>query len=156
MAPKQGKESVVGDTYLGTIGSMACYTCTLRGGLTDVDSNWRLWNADMKVYRDGEGKYEDEETFPSIDDEVISKIERRRKAILWFSVSEAVREKFLTDMGSRDKTSEDVMRRLFDNVAPEGSKYKPLERFVVEDHMRESIRRERESKRVAENGQGKS
>ncbi|CZT05216.1 hypothetical protein WAI453_005497 [Rhynchosporium graminicola] len=121
MAPKQGKESVVGDTYLGTIGSMACYTCTLRGGLTDVNSNWRLWKADMKVYRDGESKYEDEETFPSIDDEVISKMERRRKAILWFSVSEAVREKFLTDMGSRDKTSEDVMRRLFDNVAPEGS-----------------------------------
>ncbi|CZT46490.1 uncharacterized protein RSE6_06923 [Rhynchosporium secalis] len=155
MAPKQGKESVVGDTYLGTIGSRACYTCTLRGGLTDVDSNWRLWNADMKVYRDGEGKYEDEETFPSIDDDVVSKIEPRRKAILWFSISEAVREKFLTDMGSRDKTSEDVMRRLFDNVAPEGSKYKPLERLVVEDHMRESIRRERESKRVAENGQGK-
>jgi len=40
---------------------MTCYTVTLRGGLTDKDSNWRLWNADMKVYRNGEGKGEDEE-----------------------------------------------------------------------------------------------
>ncbi|KAL2068439.1 hypothetical protein VTL71DRAFT_16537 [Oculimacula yallundae] len=156
MAPKQDNTTTVGDTYLGTIGNMPCYTCTLRGGLTDADSNWRLWNADMKVYRDGEGKYDDEETFNSIDDEIMCKLERRRKAIIWFSVSEGVREKYLTDMGGRDKKSEDVMKRLFDNVAPEGSKYEPLEKLVVEEHMRQSVRRERAIKRAAKQGQGKS
>ncbi|KAH6698995.1 hypothetical protein BKA61DRAFT_215613 [Leptodontidium sp. MPI-SDFR-AT-0119] len=154
MAPS-ANTSTVGDTYLGTIGPMTCYTCTLRGELTDHDSNWRLWNADMKVYRDGEGKGEDEEEWASIDDEIISKMERRRKAIIWFSVSEAVRERYLTDMGGRDKTSEDVMKRLFDKVAPEGSQYEPLEPLVVEEHMRESIRRARERKRLAKASQEK-
>jgi len=155
MAPKANTSSVCGDTYLGTIGPMACYTVTLRGGLTDKDSNWRLWNADMKVYRDGEGKGEDDEEWASIDDEIISKMERRRKAIIWFSVSEPLREKYLTDMGGRDKTSEDVMKRLFDNVAPEGTKYEPLEPLVVEEHMRESTRKARERKRLDEAAKGK-
>jgi len=75
-------------------------------------------------------------------------MERRRKAIIWFSVSELLREKYLTDMGGRDKTSEDVMKRLFNNVAPEGTKYEPLEALVVEEHMRESIRKARERKRL--------
>ena len=109
MAPK---ESIVGDTFLGTVsekvsirylfkiaavicdqgssypltmhqgGTTRCYTCKLRGGLTDRDSNWRLWNADMKVYRDGAGKGEEDEEWTSVDDEIISKMERRRKAIL--------------------------------------------------------------------------
>jgi hypothetical protein len=49
-------------TYVGTIGSMPCHVCKLRGdGLTDKYSNWRLWNADMKVYRDGAGKGEEKE-----------------------------------------------------------------------------------------------
>jgi len=146
MAPKDNPKNVAGETYLGTVGPMRCYTCKLRGDLTDSDSNWRLWNADMKVYRDGAGKGEDEEEWASIDDEIISKMERRRKAILWFSVSERLREKHLTDMGGRDKTSEDVMKRLFDNVAPEGSKYEPLEELRVEEHMREAIRRARQRK----------
>ncbi|TVY76019.1 hypothetical protein LSUE1_G009112 [Lachnellula suecica] len=134
------------DTYLGTVGNMPCYTCKLRGGLTDADSNWRLWNADMKVYRDGSGKDEDDEEWASIDDEIISKMERRRKAIVWFSVSEGLREKHLTDLGGREKTTEDVMKRLFDNVAPPGSKYQPLEKLEVEEHMRESIRKARAAK----------
>lgn len=126
---------------------MPCYTCKLRGSLTDSDSNWRLWNADMKVYRDGAGKGEDEEEWSSIDEEIITKMERRRKAILWFSVSEELRGKHLTDMGGRDKTSDDVMKRLFDNVAPEGTIYRPLEKLTVEEHMRESMRRARERRR---------
>lgn len=101
----------------------------------------------MKVYRDGAGKGEEEEEWASIDDEIISKMERRRKAIVWFSVSEELRQKHLTDMGGRDKSTEDVMRRLFERVAPPGSKYEPLEKLVVEEHMRESIRRARERKR---------
>ena len=127
---------------------MDCYTCTLRGGLTDSDSNWRLWNADMKVYRDGAGKGEDEEEWPTIDDEIIAKMERRRKAIMWFSVSEELRGKYLTDMGGRDKTSEDVMRRLFENVAPAGTEWEPLPKVQVEESMREVVRRSRERRRL--------
>ncbi|EKD18763.1 hypothetical protein MBM_03005 [Drepanopeziza brunnea f. sp. 'multigermtubi' MB_m1] len=96
------------------------------------------------------------EEFPSIDDEILTKMERRRKAIIWFSVSEALREKYLTDMGGRDKTSEDVMRRLFENVAPPGTKYQALETLKVEEHMRESVRRARErcSRVEREKGEG--
>jgi len=43
------------------IGTTRCYTCKLRSGLNDSDSNWRLWNADMKVYRDRAGKGEEDE-----------------------------------------------------------------------------------------------
>lgn len=102
----------------------------------------------MKVYRDGAGKGEDEEEWASIDDEIMTKMERRRKAILWFSVSEELRGKHLTDMGGRDTTSDDVMKRLFDNVAPEGTRYRPLEKLTVEEHMRESMRRARERRRT--------
>lgn len=101
----------------------------------------------MKVYRDGAGKGEDTETFASIDDEILSKMERRRKAIIWFTIGTELREKYLTDMGGREKTSEDVMRKMWENVAPEGTRYEPLEPLVVEEHMRESIRRARERKR---------
>jgi len=126
---------------------MPCYTVKLRGGLTDSDSNWRLWNADMKVYRDGAGKGEEDEEWDSIDDEILKKMERRRKAIIWFSISEELREKYLTDMGGRDKTSEDVMKRMFDKVAPPGSKYQPLDELTVEEHMREAIRKARKRER---------
>jgi len=123
---------------------MTCYTCKLRGNLTDSDSNWRLWNADRKVYNDGAGKGEEDEEWESIDAEILAKMERRRKAILWFSISERIRGMHLTDMGGRDKTADDVMRKMFDNFAPPGSTYEPLEELTVEEHMRVSIRRARE------------
>ena len=47
------------------------------------------------------------------------------------------------------------MKRLFDNVAPEGTKYEPLEPLVVEEHMRESTRKARERKRLDEAAKGK-
>src|SRR4051812_44320375 len=85
------------ETYVGTIGPMPCHVCKLRGeSLTDADSNWKLWNADMKVYRDGAGKGEEDEVFASIDEEILTKMERRRKAILWFSISERLRELHLS------------------------------------------------------------
>jgi hypothetical protein len=135
------------ETYVGTIGSMPCHVCKLRGnGLTDKDSNWRLWNADMKVYRDGAGKGAEEETWSSIDEEILAKMERRRKAILWFSISEKLREKYLVDLGGRDKTSEDVYKRIHESVAPKGAKYEPLELLTVEEHMREEVRKRRAAK----------
>lgn len=100
----------------------------------------------MKVYRDGAGKGEEDEEWASIDDEIITKMERRRKAMIWFSVSEKLREKHLTDMGGRDKTSEDVMKRLFDSVAPQGAPYEPLGKLVVEEYMREDVRKARARK----------
>lgn len=102
----------------------------------------------MKVFRDGAGKGEEDEEFGTLDEEIITKMERRRKAIVWFSVSEALREKHLTDMGGRESSTEDVMRRLFERVAPKGSTYKPLEKLYVEEHMRESMRKTREERRL--------
>lgn len=137
--------------YIGTIGNMKCYVTKLRGtGLTDVDSNWRLWNADMKVYRDGAGRGEDEETWASIDEEILTKMERRRKAILWFSISEGLREKHLLDMGGRDKTSEDVYKRVYERVAPADSVYEPLEVLYVTESMREDVRKRRALKKAKE------
>lgn len=79
----------------------------------------------MKVYRDGAGNGEDEEEWLSIDDEIMTKMECWRKAILWFSVSEELRAKHLMDMGGREKNSDGVMRRFFDNLASEGTRYRP-------------------------------
>lgn len=70
---------------------------------------------------------------------MLAKMERVRKAKLWFSVSEPLREKYLTDMGGRDKTSEDVMYRLWQNVAPEGTPYEGLEKLELTDEMRASL-----------------
>jgi hypothetical protein len=147
MPPRIKNPDTSPETYVGTIGSIPCHVCKIRGnGLTDADSNWRLWNADMKVYRDGAGKGEEDEVWDSIDEEILCKMERRRKAIIWFSISEKLREEHLQDMGGREKTGEDVMRRMFERVAPAGSKYEPLEGFTVTEEMRESVRRARERK----------
>ncbi|TVY58063.1 hypothetical protein LCER1_G002122 [Lachnellula cervina] len=137
--------------YMGTVGNMPCHVCKLRGnGITDPNSNWRLWNADMNVYRDGAGQDEDDEVFDSIDDEILKKIERRRKAMLWFSIGEKLRELHLSDMGGRDKTSADVFRRIYERVAPEGTKYEPMESLGTPDiteKMRDDVRRRREMKK---------
>lgn len=136
------------ETYVGTIGPMPCHVCKLRGnGITDSNSNWRLWNADMKVYRDGKGTLEEDsdEVFANKEDEILVKMERRRKATLWFSITESLREKHLVDLMGRDKTSEDVYRRIHERVAPPGTPYKPLEVLTITDEMREGMRRAAEA-----------
>ncbi|KAI0598851.1 hypothetical protein F4775DRAFT_162345 [Biscogniauxia sp. FL1348] len=135
MAP-QAKET---GELLGYIGEVPCYRCKLRGnGLTDVNSNWRLWNADMKVYRAANPTSSDEEeVFPSKDAEILARTDRRRKALMWFTVSENLREQHLLDLGGTDKSCEDVFRRLYERVAPPGTPYEPLEKIVVTDKLRE-------------------
>ncbi|KAI5863025.1 hypothetical protein GGS23DRAFT_49039 [Durotheca rogersii] len=136
--------------FLGYVGNVACYRCKLRGnGITDTNSNWRLWNADMKVYRaakpprslvsaDDGGS---DEVFASKDEELLTRMDRARKAIMWFTVAENLREEHLLDMGGTDKTAEDVMRRLWERVAPPGTPYQPLEKVQITDKMREDMRR---------------
>ncbi|KAI1497604.1 hypothetical protein F5X99DRAFT_359463 [Biscogniauxia marginata] len=135
MMVPQAKET---GEFLGYIGKVPCYRCKLRGnGLTDVNSNWRLWNADMKVYRAANpSSGDEEEAFPSKDAEILAMTDRRRKALMWFTVSENLREQ-LVDMAGTDKSSEDVFRWLYENVAPPGTPYEPLEKIVITDKLRE-------------------
>jgi hypothetical protein len=74
-------------------------------------------------------------------------MERRRKAMLWFSISEKLREKHLVDMGGREKTSEDVYKRIHERVAPPGTPYEPLEVLTVTEDMREDVRKRRGKKK---------
>lgn len=107
----------------------------------------------MKVFRDTDPAFTTDDSFSSKEEETLAKMERVRKAKIWFSVSEALREKYLTDMGGRDKTSEDVMYRLWQNVAPPGTPYEPLEKIEVTEEMRANIKAGREWK-PAGPGQG--
>lgn len=157
---KQEKKARVEGEYLGHIGHMSCYRCKLRGnGVLDPNSNWRLWNADMKVYRDAAGTFAgseptgDDERWASKEDEIVAKMERRRKAMIWFSVSEKLREQHLTDLGGRDKSSEDVFFRLWEKVAPEGTPYQPLEPFTLSDQDRADISRFERKKLEGKTGQ---
>lgn len=102
----------------------------------------------MRVYNDGAGTSEEDEVFASADEEILTKMERRRKAILWFSIGVEIREKHLVDLGGRDKTSEDVYRRVFERVAPKGSQYKPLEILTVTEEMRNDMRKRADSKKA--------
>ncbi|KAL3427837.1 hypothetical protein PVAG01_01346 [Phlyctema vagabunda] len=143
MAPRKpgAKDREEDSTYLGDVGPMPCWACKLRGnGITDANSNWRLWNADMKIFRDGKGTVDEDEVFASKDEEILTKMERRRKAILWFSISEKLREEHLVDLGGRDKTSEDVLKRIHERVAPPGTPYQPLGALVVTDEIREGMK----------------
>ena len=142
------------ETYVGTIGPMSCHVCKLRGdGLMDPNSNWKLWNADMKVYRDGSGADIDTEIFASRDEKILAQMERKRKAILWFSISEKLREEHLVDMGGRDKSSGDVFKRIHERVAPPGAPYEPLEEFVITKEMRRDLDR-RDMQKAAQKKKG--
>ncbi|KAL7620268.1 hypothetical protein AAE478_009261 [Parahypoxylon ruwenzoriense] len=140
--------------FLGYVGAIACYRCKLRGnGITDANSNWRLWNADVKVYRAAKPSPEDrsDEVFASKEEELLAKADRVRKAIMWFTVSEELREQHLLDMGGTDKSSEDVFRRLYERVAPPGTPYEPLERLQVPDRLLRKIKNDKEAEVVSGN-----
>ncbi|KAH8594593.1 hypothetical protein B0O99DRAFT_687377 [Bisporella sp. PMI_857] len=143
------------ETYVGSIGAVRCHVCKLRGnGLTDPDSNWKLWNADMKVYRDSSGADLENEVFASLEEKELARMERTRKAMIWFSVSEKLREEHLVDMGGRDKTSADVMKRLHERFAPPGTKFQPLDELVLTKEMKRNLRR-REAQTEAETSKRK-
>ncbi|RYP66302.1 hypothetical protein DL771_007884 [Monosporascus sp. 5C6A] len=116
MAPRPG-ENEKGE-FFSYVGDVPCYSCNLRGnGLSDLSSNWRPWNADKEMYREATTREEDE-VFAE-EEEVGT--DRRRKAILWFTVGENLRQEHLVDMGGRDKSSDGVFRRLYERVAPPGT-----------------------------------
>lgn len=145
MAPRSGEKG----TFLGYVGGdIPCYSCNLRGnGILDPNSNWRLWNADMKVFRDATTD-DAEEVFASKDEEVRAKKDRLRKALMWVTVSEKLRGEHLVDLGGRDKSSNDVFRRLFERVAPLGTPYEPpppLLKKDAEDAKRAGEIKERDS-----------
>ncbi|KAI1171512.1 hypothetical protein F4777DRAFT_52019 [Nemania sp. FL0916] len=131
MALQSDKEE---GTFLGYMEGIPCHSCTLRGnGIMDPDSNWRLWNADIKVYRDATAEDDDGEEFPSEDARLRAKADRKRKALMWFTVSEALRAEHLVDLGGRESSSNDVFRRLFDRVAPPGTPYEPPPPILLKD-----------------------
>ena len=49
-----------------------------------------------------------------------------RKATIWFSVSDELRVNHLLEMCEKKYSSVAVFKKLFDNVAPTGTEYKPL------------------------------
>ncbi|RYP12128.1 hypothetical protein DL767_011464 [Monosporascus sp. MG133] len=106
MAPLSGENEK--GKFLGYVGDIPCYSRNLRGSrLSDLNSNWLLWNANKK-------------------EEVLTRMDCRHKVILWFTVGENLREEHFVDMGGRDKSSDDVFRRLYERVAPPGTPYEPL------------------------------
>ncbi|KAI1199006.1 hypothetical protein F5X97DRAFT_135433 [Nemania serpens] len=117
-------------SFLGYVDGLACYSCTLRGeGVLDPNSNWRLWNADVKVFRDATAD-DDGEVFASKEEERRVKADRRFKAFMWFTVAEPLRAAHLVDLGGRESSSEDVFRKLHQEVAPPGTPYESPVRFL--------------------------
>jgi hypothetical protein len=94
----------------------------------------------MKVYLDakGMGDYIRSDTqtdnFHYIEDEVLAKMDRERKAMIWFSVDEDVRREHLMDLCERDATSEDVWKRLHERLG--GDKpYEALPPLSLDDEQ---------------------
>ena len=123
-------------TYVGTIGGIRCHISKLAGtSLNDTNSNWRLWNADTKVFNAGqaasEGREEDGEVFESRENMLLARADRVRKATIWFTVSEELRTKHLLDLGGRESTSDDVWKRLHERLGG-GYPFEPLPELKVE------------------------
>ncbi|KAF2973081.1 hypothetical protein GQX73_g655 [Xylaria multiplex] len=146
------KEKEQEGTLLGYVDGRACYGCTLRGdGILDPNSNWRLWNADVKVFRDATTD-DDSEVFASEEEKRRVKADRKFKAYMWFTVAEPLRAAHLVDLGGRESSSEDVFRRLHEKVAPPGtpsygSAYQPL--WNDEDQLKPSPNASIEKRKVA-------
>ncbi|KAF4630358.1 hypothetical protein G7Y89_g7774 [Cudoniella acicularis] len=85
-----------------------------------------LWKADIMVYLAGKGLVhsQEREDFASEEQMRLHNEDRKRKAMIWFMVSENLRREHLLDLCGRDKTSEDVWRRLCERVG--GGKQVPL------------------------------
>jgi hypothetical protein len=85
-----------------------------------------LWKADILVYLAGRGFVHSQE-LPSFtcEEELLSYYaDRKRKALIWFMVGDKMRAEFLLDLCGRDKSAEDVWRRLCERIG--GGKDIPL------------------------------
>lgn len=85
-----------------------------------------LWKADIMVYLAGKGVVhsQEREDFTSEEEMRRHHEDRKRKAVIWFMVSENLRREHLLDLCGRDKTSEDLWKRLCERVG--GGKMMPL------------------------------
>jgi len=92
----------------------------------------------MKVYLDAKGMGDyirpemQGDNFHYIEDEVLAKMDRERKAMIWFSVDEDVRREHLMDLCEREATSEDVWRRLHERLGAD-KPYEPLPPLSLAD-----------------------
>lgn len=94
----------------------------------------------MKVYLDAKGMGDyirsdhEGDNFTYIEEEVLAKMDRERKAMIWFSVGEEVRKEHLLDLCERECTSEDVWRRIHERIG--GDKlYEPLPELCIDEEF---------------------
>ncbi|EPE32898.1 hypothetical protein GLAREA_05910 [Glarea lozoyensis ATCC 20868] len=85
-----------------------------------------LWKADILVYLAGKGLVhsQEREVFESEEQMVKYHEDRKRKAMIWFMVGKNQRRENLLDLCGRDKSAQDVWRRLCERVG--GGKMIPL------------------------------
>lgn len=94
----------------------------------------------MKVYLDAKGMGDyirsdmQSDNFHYIEDEVLAKMDRERKAMIWFSVDEDVRREHLMDLCEREATSEHVWKRLHERLGAD-KPYEALPPLNLEDEQ---------------------
>ncbi len=128
------------NTWTDTIGGVTIHLSKLGGDNMDRYPRCQVWKADMKVYLDakGMGDYirsaDESDNFTYIEEEVLAKMDRERKAMIWFSVDEKLRKEHLLDLCERDSTSEDVWRRLHEQFGG-NEPYEPLPELKLDESM---------------------
>ncbi|CZT45987.1 uncharacterized protein RSE6_06354 [Rhynchosporium secalis] len=129
-------------TYIDTIGGVTIHLSKL-GFSNSKNAHYprsSAWQADMKVYLDAKGMGDyirpshETDNFTYIEDEVHAKMDRERKAMIWFSVEEGLRREHLLDLCERNKTSEDVWRRIHERLGA-GKVYVPLPELCVDEEF---------------------
>ncbi|CZR58261.1 uncharacterized protein PAC_08152 [Phialocephala subalpina] len=123
-------------SWTDTIGGVTIHLTKFGGA--GQSPRCRAWKADMKVYLDAKGMGDyirpdmQGDNFHYIEDEVLAKMDRERKAMIWFSVDEDVRREHLMDLCEREATSEDVWRRLHERLGAD-KPYEPLPPLSLDD-----------------------
>ncbi|KAL2069899.1 hypothetical protein VTL71DRAFT_14578 [Oculimacula yallundae] len=127
-------------TWTDTIGGVTIHLSKLGSSPTSLYPRCAAWKADMKVYLDAKGMGDyiradsESDNFTYIEEEVLAKMDRERKAMIWFSVEERLRKEHLLDLCERDKTSEDVWRRIHERLG--GDKvYEPLPELRIDEDV---------------------
>ncbi|KAK0103709.1 hypothetical protein ONS95_005716 [Cadophora gregata] len=132
--------NILDTAWTDTIGGVTIHLSKLGGSNMDRYPRCAVWKADMKVYLDAKGMGDyiradnEGDNFTYIEEEVLAKMDRERKAMIWFSVEEKLRKEHLLDLCERDKTSEDVWRRIHERFG--GDKpYEPLPELSIDEEV---------------------
>ncbi|CAL3963306.1 hypothetical protein PZA11_000968 [Diplocarpon coronariae] len=127
-------------TWTDSIGGVTIHLSKIGGSQKDQYPRCSTWKADMKVYLDAKGMGDlirsanESDNFTYVEQEVLAKMDRERKAVIWFSVEESLRRDHLLDLCEREKTSEDVWRRIHERFG--GDKpYEPLPELRVDEEL---------------------